>query len=73
MEVICTGRWQNPEQIVSTVIQEDVDAIGFSSLSKAYLSLFMNVLDLLKERGVRDILVFGGGIIPKDHTEYLKK
>jgi methylmalonyl-CoA mutase C-terminal domain/subunit len=73
MEVIYTGRRQTPEQIVNAAIQEDVDAIGLSSLSGAHLTLFMKVLDLLKDRGVRDILVFGGGIIPKDDAKHLEK
>ena len=73
MEVIYTGRRQTTEQIVSAAIQEDVDAIGLSSLSGAHLSLFMKVINLLRDKGVQDILVFGGGIIPKEDAENLKK
>ena len=73
MEVIYTGRRQTPAQIVSTAIQEDVDAIGLSILSGAHESLFEKVIEFLKEKEVDDILVFGGGIIPKDDAESLKK
>ena len=64
MEVIYTGLHQTPEQVVSTAIQEDVDAIGLSILSGAHNTLFRRVLELLKEQGAEDIVVFGGGIIP---------
>jgi len=64
MEVIYTGLHQTPEQVVSTAIQEDVDAIGLSILSGAHNTLFRRVLESLKEQGVEDIVVFGGGIIP---------
>lgn len=73
MEVVYTGRRQTPEQIVSAAIQEDVDAIGLSSLSGAHESPFMKILEILKDKGISDILVFGGGIIPKDDAENLKK
>ncbi len=66
MEVIYTGLHQTPEQVVNTAIQEDVDAIGLSILSGAHNTLFRRVLELLKERGAEDIVLFGGGIIP-DH------
>ncbi len=66
MEVIYTGLHQTPEMIVSTAIQEDVDAIGLSCLSGAHLHLFPRVTDLLRQRGVDDIVVFGGGTIPDD-------
>ncbi len=66
MEVIYTGLHQTPEVIVSTAIQEDVDAIGLSCLSGAHLHLFPRVVDLLRARGVGDVLVFGGGTIPDD-------
>jgi methylmalonyl-CoA mutase C-terminal domain/subunit len=66
MEVIYTGLHQTPEQVVSTAIQEDVDAIGLSILSGAHNTLFRRVLELLKEQGGQDIVLFGGGIIP-DH------
>lgn len=66
MEVIYTGLHQTPEQIVDTAIQEDADAIGLSILSGAHNTLFVRVLELLKEREAEDIKVFGGGIIPED-------
>lgn len=64
MEVIYTGLHQTPEQIVETAIQEDADAVGLSVLSGAHMTLFRRVLELLDERDARDIVVFGGGIIP---------
>jgi len=64
VEVIYTGLHQTPEQIVTTAIQEDADAIGLSVLSGAHMTLFARVLDLLRERDAEDIAVFGGGIIP---------
>jgi len=64
MEVIYTGLHQTPEQVVSTAIQEDVDAIGLSILSGAHNTLFRRVLELLKEQSSEDIVLFGGGIIP---------
>jgi len=64
VEVVYTGLHQTPEQVVETAIQEDADAIGLSILSGAHMTLFRKVLDLLEERDARDILVFGGGIIP---------
>ncbi|WP_326551446.1 cobalamin B12-binding domain-containing protein [Micromonospora sp. NBC_01813] len=64
IEVVYTGLHQTPEQIVETAIQEDADAVGLSVLSGAHLTLFRRVLDLLRERGADDIVVFGGGIIP---------
>ncbi|WKU08373.1 cobalamin B12-binding domain-containing protein [Micromonospora sp. HUAS LYJ1] len=64
MEVIYTGLHQTPEQIVETAIQEDADAVGLSVLSGAHMTLFRRVLELLAERDARDVVVFGGGIIP---------
>jgi methylmalonyl-CoA mutase C-terminal domain/subunit len=64
MEVIYTGLHQTPEQIVEAAIQEDADAVGLSVLSGAHMTLFRRVLELLRERGAEDIVVFGGGIIP---------
>jgi methylmalonyl-CoA mutase, C-terminal domain len=64
MEVIYTGLHQTPEQIVQTAIQEDADAIGLSILSGAHMTLFRRVGELLTERDARDIVLFGGGIIP---------
>ena len=72
MEVIYTGLRQTPEMIVSAAIQEDVDAIGMSCLSGAHMYLFPKVMELLRERGVDDILVFGGGTIPADDIPKLK-
>jgi methylmalonyl-CoA mutase, C-terminal domain len=65
MEVIYTGLHQTPEQIVSTALAEDADAIGLSVLSGAHMTLFAKVVDLLSEADASDIVVFGGGIIPQ--------
>jgi len=72
-EVIYTGLHQSPEQIVATAIQEDVDAVGLSNLSGAHLYLFPRVVELLRERGAGDVVVFGGGIIPDDDIPKLKE
>ncbi len=64
-EVIYTGLHQTPEQIAETVIQEDADAVGLSCHSGAHMTLFPRVVTLLREHGADDVLVFGGGIIPK--------
>jgi methylmalonyl-CoA mutase, C-terminal domain len=72
-EVIYTGLHQTPEQIAETVIQEDADAVGMSCHSGAHMTLFPRVVDLLRERGAGDVLVFGGGIIPKDDIPRLKE
>lgn len=72
MEVIYTGLHQTPEQVVSTAIQEGVDAIGLSILSGAHNTLFRRVLELLKEQGAEDIVLFGGGIIPDEDLPTLK-
>jgi methylmalonyl-CoA mutase C-terminal domain/subunit len=72
MEVIYTGLHQTPEQIVQTSLQEDADAIGLSVLSGAHMTLFARLLELLRERGAEDILVFGGGIIPDADIAELK-
>jgi methylmalonyl-CoA mutase C-terminal domain/subunit len=71
-EVIYTGLHQTPEQIVATAVQEDVDAIGLSVLSGAHNYLFGRVLELLREQGAGDIVLFGGGIIPQDDIQALK-
>lgn len=73
MEVIYTGLRQTPEQIVSAALQEDVDAIGVSILSGAHMTLFPRIIDLAKERGISDVLIFGGGIIPDDDIPKLKE
>jgi len=72
-EVIYTGLHQTPEMIVNAAVQEDVDAIGLSIMSGAHMTLFPAVMDLLKEKGASEILVFGGGIIPEDDIGELKK
>jgi len=72
MEVIYTGLRQTPEMIASAAIQEDVDAIGLSCLSGAHMYLFPRVMELLKERGADDIVVFGGGTIPDEDISKLK-
>jgi methylmalonyl-CoA mutase C-terminal domain/subunit len=71
-EVIYTGLHQTPEMIVAAALQEDVDAIGLSIMSGAHMTLFPAVIDLLKQKGASDILVFGGGIIPQDDVPRLK-
>jgi methylmalonyl-CoA mutase C-terminal domain/subunit len=71
VEVIYTGLHQTPEQIVAAAVQEDVDAMGLSILSGAHMTLFARVLQLLKEQGAADIVVFGGGIIPDGDIEKL--
>jgi len=73
MEVIYTGLRQTPEQIVAAAIQEDVDVIGMSLLSGAHNYLFPRVVELLKEQGVDDILIIGGGVIPDDDIPALKQ
>ena len=73
MEVIYTGLRQTPEQIVSAAIQEDADVIAMSVLSGAHNYLFPRVLELLKEKGVGDVLVMGGGIIPEEDAPALKE
>jgi len=72
MEVIYTGLRQTPEQIVAAVVQEDVDALLLSILSGAHDYLFPRVMELLRERGVKDLLVLGGGVIPEDDVPALK-
>lgn len=73
MEVIYTGLRQSPDKIVQAAIQEDVDVVGLSCLSGAHRYLFPEVVDRLKERGVEDILVIGGGIIPKEDIPFLQE
>ena len=72
MEIVYTGLHQTPEQVVSAAIQEDVDAIGLSVLSGSHNILFIRVLELLKEQGAEDIVVFGGGIIPDEDRPTLQ-
>ena len=71
MEVIYTGLHQTPEMIASAAVQEDVDVVGLSILSGAHMTLFARVRDLLVEQGREDILLTGGGIIPKEDMEAL--
>jgi methylmalonyl-CoA mutase, C-terminal domain len=71
-EVIYTGLHQTPEQIAETVIQEDADAVGLSIHSGAHMTLFPRVVQLLKEGGAGEVVVFGGGIIPREDMEPLK-
>ena len=73
MEVIYTGLRQTPQQIVESAIQEDVDVIAMSILSGAHDYLFPRVMELLREKGVEDILVLGGGIIPEEDISALKE
>ncbi len=73
MEVIYTGLRQTPETIVNAAIQEDVDAIGVSILSGAHMTIFPRILELMKEKNVDDILLFGGGIIPEEDVKKLKE
>jgi methylmalonyl-CoA mutase C-terminal domain/subunit len=72
MEVIYTGLRQTPRQIVEAAVQEDVDVIAMSILSGAHDYLFPKVMELLKEKGVEDMLVIGGGIIPDEDVPALK-
>ena len=72
MEVVYTGLRQTPEQIVSAAVQEDVDVVAMSILSGAHNHLFPRVMDLLKEKGIDDVLVMGGGVIPEDDIPGLK-
>lgn len=73
MEVIYTGLHQTPEMIATAAVQEDVDVVGLSILSGAHMTLIPRVLDLLREQGRDDILITGGGIIPKEDVEALEK
>lgn len=70
-EVVYTGLHQTPEEIVAAALQEDVDMIGMSSLAGAHLYLFQRTLELLKEKGVEDIILTGGGIFPEEDIEKL--
>lgn len=71
MEVIYTGLRQTPEMVVSAALQEDVDVIGVSILSGAHMTVFPKILTLLKEKGITDVLLTGGGIIPDDDMKKL--
>lgn len=73
MEVIYTGLRQTPEQIVETVLQEDVDVLGLSILSGAHMVLFPKIIELMKQKGLNDVVVFAGGIIPEEDIPPLKQ
>jgi methylmalonyl-CoA mutase C-terminal domain/subunit len=73
MEVIYTGLRQTPEMVVNAALQEDVDAIGISILSGAHMTVFPKVMDLLRQKGMNDVLVTGGGIIPEDDMKTLNE
>ena len=73
MEVVYTGLHQTPEQIVETVVQEDADAVGLSVLSGAHMTLFARLAELMREREVDDVVVFGGGIIPDEDVPELER
>jgi methylmalonyl-CoA mutase C-terminal domain/subunit len=73
MEVIYTGLRQTPEMVVSAALQEDVDAIGVSILSGAHMTVFPKIAKLMKEKGLDDVLLTGGGIIPDDDMKVLNE
>jgi methylmalonyl-CoA mutase C-terminal domain/subunit len=73
MEVIYTGLRQTPEMIVEAAIQEDVDVIGISILSGAHMTILPKILSLMKEKGLDDVLLTGGGIVPEEDIKELKK
>ena len=72
MEVIYTGLRQTPEMVVNTALQEDVDAIGISILSGAHMTVFPKIISLMKQKGIADVLLTGGGIIPESDMEKLQ-
>ena len=73
MEVIYTGLRQTPEMVVNTALQEDVDAIGISILSGAHMTVFPKIMNLMKAKGLDNVLVTGGGIIPDADMQKLKE
>jgi len=73
MEVIYTGLRQTPEMVVAAALQEDVDAIGVSILSGAHMTVFPKLLQLMKAKGMNDVLLTGGGIIPEDDMQQLNE
>ncbi len=73
MEVIYTGLRQTPEMVVNAALQEDVDAIGVSILSGAHMTVFPRIKNLMNEKGMHDVLLTGGGIIPDDDTQVLNE
>ena len=72
MEVIYTGLRQTPEMVVNAALQEDVDAIGISILSGAHMTVFPKIIDIMKQKGLENVLVTGGGIIPEADMQKLK-
>ncbi len=73
MEVIYTGLRKTPDMVVEAALQEDVDAIGVSLLSGAHMTIFPRILNLMGEKGLKDVLLFGGGIIPDQDIKALKE
>jgi methylmalonyl-CoA mutase, C-terminal domain len=73
MEVIYTGLRQTPEMVVNVALQEDVDAIGISILSGAHMTVFPKIINLMKEKGMNDVLLTGGGIIPAEDMDALQQ
>ncbi len=73
MEVIYTGLRQTPEMVVNTALQEDVDAIGISILSGAHMTVFPKIIQIMKDKQMGDVLITGGGIIPENDMQELKK
>ena len=73
MEVIYTGLRQTPEMVVNAALQEDVDAIGISILSGAHMTVFPKIIALMKEKGLNDVLLTGGGIIPDNDIKKLNE
>ncbi|HEV2355860.1 MAG TPA: cobalamin B12-binding domain-containing protein [Puia sp.] len=73
IEVIYTGLRQTPEMVVNAALQEDVDAIGISILSGAHMTVFPKVMDLMKQKGMDDVLLTGGGIIPEEDARQLRQ
>jgi methylmalonyl-CoA mutase C-terminal domain/subunit len=73
MEVIYTGLRQTPEMVVNAAMQEDVDAIGISILSGAHMTVFPRIIDMMKDKGMNDVLLTGGGIIPEDDMQSLQQ
>jgi methylmalonyl-CoA mutase, C-terminal domain len=73
MEVIYTGLRKTPDMVVEAALQEDVDAIGVSLLSGAHMTIFPRILNLMREKGLKDVLLFGGGIIPDQDIRALKE
>ena len=72
MEVIYTGLRQTPEMVVNAALQEDVDAIGISILSGAHMTVFPKIMDIMKQKGLENVLLTGGGIIPEGDMQKLK-